>query len=469
MTVTIIFAAFLLMSASFTLVDWRRGWLLAILCGVLQDPARKLTSGTPVIMSISVVLIYVVVIFAAQVTLQRHGSEFTRRFPTIYGALILVFFFLFLAAVNGLVTFGIGQWKAPAMSFFLYLAPLPAVIIGYAFLQREEQLFGLFRFYAVVTSIAMIGTPLEYFRVDWRALGTVAIGENLRFMPGLSIRLLSGFYRAPDIMGWHAALLTMIGVIMAVRVRSFRSGWIWMLVAGWGFVNCLISGRRKALYMVAVFTVAFLWRYFRRLSTTQTVSYAVLAVVMMFVTTKISQNEESSVYTKAAYTTQEELWGRLEGGLSGTVEQTGIMGAGLGTATQGVYHVLAENSSTTLGWQEGGLGKLAIELGIPGLMAVALLGLTMFLTMLKISAHPDVPGSSQLARAALFGIIIANVVEFMVSAQAYSDPLLALLTAFLVGCTFATAALDERLAEAEGATKAIIAPRKTPLTSAATA
>jgi Ca2+/Na+ antiporter len=315
----------------------------------------------------------------------------------------------------------------------------------------------------------MIGTPLEYLRVEWRALGTVAIGENMRFMTGLSIRLLSGFYRAPDIMGWHAALLTMIGVIMAVRTRSFRSGWIWMLVAGWGFVNCLISGRRKALYMVAVFTVIFLWRYFRRLSTTQAVSFAVLGLVMMFVTTKVSQNEESSVYTKAASTTQEELWGRLEGGLSGTVEQAGIMGAGLGTATQGVYHVLREDTGTTLGWQEGGLGKLAIELGVPGLMAVAMLGLIMFLTMLKISAYPDVPGSSQLARAALFGIIVSNVVEFMVSAQAYSDPLLALLTAFLIGCMFATAALDERLVEAEAASKEPARRHKMPLTSPATA
>src|SRR5258708_35125539 len=163
MTVTILFAALLALSASFTLVDWRRGWLLAILCGVLQDPARKLTPGTPVIMSISIVLIYVVVIFSAQVTLQRYAREFTKRFPALYGALIFVFVFLFLAAVNGLFTFGIDQWKAPAMSFFLYCAPLPAVIIGYAFLQREDQLFRLFRFYAVVTSIEMIGTPLEYF------------------------------------------------------------------------------------------------------------------------------------------------------------------------------------------------------------------------------------------------------------------------------------------------------------------
>lgn len=469
MTVTIIFAAFLLLSASFTLVDWRRGWLLAILCGVLQDPARKLTPGTPVIMSISIVLIYVVVIFSAQVTLQKHGREFTRRFPALYGALIFVFIFLFLAAVNGLFTFGIDQWKAPAMSFFLYLAPLPAVIIGYAFLQREEQLFGLFRFYAVVTSIAMIGTPLEYLHVQWRALGTVALGENLRFMTGLSIRLLSGFYRAPDIMGWHAALLTMIGVIMAVRARSFRGSWIWMLVTGWGFVNCMISGRRKAIYMIAVFVAAFLWRYFRRLSTAQMVSFGLVGLLMLVVITKISQNEESSAYTKSAYTTQEELWGRLEGGLSGTVEQTGIMGAGLGTATQGVYHVLREDTGTTLGWQEGGLGKLAIELGVPGLLSVAVLGLVMILTMLKISGHPDVPGSSQLARAALFGIIVANIIEFMVSAQAYSDPVLTLLTAFFVGCMFATAALDERMIDAEATAKETIGPRKTPLTSAATA
>jgi len=468
MTVTILFAAFLLMSISIALVDWRRGWLLAILCGILQDPARKLTPGTPVLMSMSMVLIYAVVIFAGQATLQRHVREFSRRFSGLFGTLIFFFVFLFLAAVNGLFTFGLAQWMAPAMSFFLYCAPLPAVIIGYAYLQREEQLFGLFGFYAAVTSIALIGTPLEYLRIPWRALGTVALSENIRFITGFNIRLLSGFYRAPDIMGWHAALLTMIGIIMTVRLRSFRSAWMWMLVSGWGFLNCLISGRRKAIYMIAVFAAAFLWRYFKRLSATQVVTFGLLGVVMFFVVTRISRDEESSVYTRGAYTTQEEVWDRLEGGLGGTVEQAGIMGAGLGTATQGVYHVLREDSATTLGWQEGGLGKLAIELGVPGLLAVALLGFSMLMTMMKISAHPDVPGSSQLARAALFGIIAANIVEFMVSAQAYSDPLLTLLTAFFIGCMFATAALDERLAAA-AASSGAAATARAPLTAPATA
>jgi hypothetical protein len=468
MTITILFAAFLLLSASFSLVDWRRGWLLAILCGVLQDPARKLTPGTPVLMTMSIVLIYGVIMFAAQGTLQRDGQEFSKRFSGLYAALILFFVFLFLAAVNGLFTFGLEQWKAPAMSFFLYCAPLPAVVMGYAFLYKEEQLYGLFRFYAIVTSMAMIGTPLEYFRYDWRALGTVALGENLRLITGLSIRLLSGFYRAPDIMGWHAAMLTIIGIIMTIRVRSLRSSWIWMLVSGWGFINCMMSGRRKAIYMIAVFAAVFLWRFFRRLSLAQLVSFGLVGVVMVVVVSKMSQNEESSTYTQGAYTTQAEVWERLEGGLFGTIEQSGIMGAGLGTATQGVYHVLRTDSATTLGWQEGGLGKLAMELGVPGLLAAAMVGVVMFLTMLKISGHPDVPGSSQLLRAGLFGIIAANVVEFMVSAQAFSDPVLTLMTAFFVGCMFATAALDERVA-ADLAATASSATARVPLTSPATA
>jgi len=451
-TFTVLFLALMLLSVAIALVDWRRGWLLAILVGVLQDPARKLTPGTPVVMSLSIVVIYFVIIFAAQKTLQAHAREFSNRFANIFAGLTVVLFFLFLAAVNGIFTFGLDGWKAPALGLFVYLSPLPAVILGYAYLQREEQIYDLFRFYAIVTSIAMIGTPLEYLRLPWRVLGTVALNEdNLRMLTGLTIRMLSGFYRGPDIMGLHAAILTMIGMIMSLRSRGLRSVWIWMLVTGWGFLNCLISGRRKALYMIAVFVLAFLWRYIRRLSMVQVIAVAVLSLIMIFVVSKVSQDEESSVYAQGAVTTQEEIYGRLEGGLQSTVEQSGIMGGGLGTATQGAYHVLSESGIARLGWQEGGLGKLAMELGIPGLLAAAGLGVAMLMTMMKISRHPDVPGSSQLTRAALFAIVVANVVEFLASAQAYSDAVITLLAAFFVGCLFATATLDERMAQAAAA------------------
>jgi hypothetical protein len=462
--ITIVFAGFLLLSMTVAITDWRRGWLMAVICGVLQDPARKLTPGAPVAMSLSVILVYMVILFAASGAMQKNAAEFTRRFSGIYGALIIVLLFLVLAAIRGLFTFGIEGWKAPALGLFVYSAPVPAVLLGYTWVRREENLYSFFRFYAVVTSIAMLGTPLEYLDLKWKALGTVALSEyNLRFLPGIQIRLLSGFYRAPDVMGWHAAMLTIIGLIMTLRLEKLQRAWIWMLVSGWGIFNCFLSGRRKAVYMVAVFALVFLWRYFRRLNVAHIVVFALALGVIGWVVHKISADEGSSVYARGAVTTRGEVFERLEGGLIGTIEQYGILGGGLGTATQGVYHVAPAN--VELGWQEGGLGKLAMELGLPGLIAVILLALAMLRMMMLISRHPDVPGSTQLIRCALVAIVAANVVEFLVSAQAYSDAVLALMTAFMVGSTFASAVLDERAAEDAAPTP----DRPQPLTAPATA
>jgi hypothetical protein len=457
--ITFVFIGFLILSMCIALVDWRRGWLLAILCGVLQDPARKLTAGTPVVMSMSIVLVYVVVLFAAQSELQAYARDFARRFGDLYASLILVIVFMALAAVNGIATFGIENWKIPALSLFIYCIPVPAILLGYAWLQREEQLDGLFRFYALVTSVTLIGTALEYFSVSSRALGTVGIDYNMRFIRGLEVRLLSGFYRAPDIMGWHAATLTCIGVVMALRHRALSKSWPWMLAAGWGFLNCVMSGRRKAVYMVAAFAVAFVWRYARRLKIAEFFAFLAVGAVLAGVVHQVSKNADSSVYARGAATTRDELFARLEGGVGQTVDQYGVMGAGLGTATQGTQHL---SGGVSFSWQEGGLGKLAMELGVPGLLALSLSAFVMMGFLLKISRHPDIPESSQLMRAGLFAIFMGDAVTFLASAQAYSDPLLTLLSAFTLGCVFATSQLDDRALAAAAARTAIVpVPRTT--------
>ena len=46
-------------------------------------------------------------------------------------------------------------------------------------------------------------------------------------------------------------------------------------------------------------------------------------------------------------------------------------------------------------------------------------------------------------RVTLLAIVFSNVVNFMVSAQAYSDAVLILDTAFFVGCFLGTARLPE--------------------------
>lgn len=440
------FVAFLLMCITATLLDWRRGWLLTIVCGVLQDPVRKLSPGAWVGISLSVVVVYFVVIFAGQSEIEAGIHHLTRRFANLYAAFLFVFFSLLLAAVNGIVTFGMEYWKVPALSLFIYCLPIPAVALGYAYVKHEEQLVGFFRFYAVLTSTTLIGTVLEYYRIPFRALGTVAfVGDNIRMLPGIEIRMLSGFYRAPDVMGWHAATLTCVGVLMALRGRSAAKTWPWMLVIGWGMLNALLSGRRKAVYMIAVFSAVIVWRYLRRLSIRDLLTFVLIAAVLLVVVREISKNEQSSVYARGAETTREEVYSRLEGGTMTTFQQYGLLGAGLGAATQGTQHLTA--GGVGFGWQEGGLAKLAIEVGAPGMAAITLLMLALLSLLLKITAHPDIPESSQLMRVGLFALLAADAATFLASAQVYSDPLVVLTTSFTLGTLLAMAVIDERTAE----------------------
>jgi hypothetical protein len=444
MLALIAFMSLVAFAATVALTDWRRGWLLALVVGVLQDPARKLVSGTPVYLTFSIIAVYFTILFSSHQRMQLALHDFSRRFRNLWSAFGLLLLFLVLAALNGLFTYGIAFWKAPLLSLFTYIAPLPAIILGYLYLDSEERLFAFFRFYAILTSIALIGSPLEYYRVNFPALGMVQqVGDYIRFLPGMEIRMISGFYRAPDIMGWHAATLTAIAIAMIIRGQMGRNSWPWMLAAAWGFYNCMISGRRKAIYYVAVFVIAFVWRYFRRLKPAQIVAFVMAGAIMAGVVHQISSDRESNVYAVGAGTTREEVTGRLEGGVMETIRQFGIMGAGLGTATQGVQHVLGAEQS--LSWQEGGLGKLAIELGVPGLLSAMLVGIVALLTMMKISSLPDHPYTTQIGRVALFGLVVANIANFMASAQTYSDPVLTIMTCFITGCLFATVTLDERV------------------------
>ncbi|HEX6097995.1 MAG TPA: hypothetical protein VF432_16835 [Thermoanaerobaculia bacterium] len=458
--ILLLFGAVLLISMAVAFTNWRHGWIAAVICGILQDPVRKLTPGTPAALTMSVVAVYAVILFAAIASLQRNRVDFSKRFPNLYSTVTLFLVMLVFAAFNGLATFGLEAWQVPALSLFIYMLPIPAILLGYAWLQREDQLVRFFVFFAIITSIAMAGTVLEYLRFESAALGVVAMpGGYVRHLPGIQIRVLSGIYRAPDIMGWHAATLTSVAIILAVRARVFARAWPWVLVAAWGFLNCMISGRRKAVYMVAVFGLAFIWRYARRLTTTQIALVLTVGLALGFVVNQISSREESQVYAQGAATTTEEVLKRLEGGVIDTLEQNSLLGSGLGSATQGIRHVSGRESD--FGWQEGGLGKLAAELGLPGLIVAALLAWAMLRMMMRITAVGDIPGTSQVVRVGLFALVVANIGNFLTSAQAYSDPVLTLMTAFLVGCLFATAALDERLPAAEtSAAPATLAPQR---------
>ena len=128
-------------ACAYALMDWRKGWLLVIVCGVVQDPVRKLAPGHPVWVSFLVVLVYAAILFRARNDLLAHLADFSRRFGHIYTAVFTFILLLFVAALNGLFfTYGFSKWKVPLLSLFTYCVPMIAIILGYAWLQREEML-----------------------------------------------------------------------------------------------------------------------------------------------------------------------------------------------------------------------------------------------------------------------------------------------------------------------------------------
>lgn len=439
-----LYICFLAAASAYASNDWRKGWYVIPLCAVLQDPVRKLTPNVPVTISFAVVGVFGIVLLGARDEMLDDVRDFVRRFPSLYTATFVFLLALVIAAFNGLFTYGFDKWKVPLLSFATYVAPLVAILFGYTWLRREEMLYRFFRWYAALTSVALIGTVLEYVRVDSRVLGMVGFeGDFIRHLPGIQIRLLSGFYRSPDIMAWHASTLVVIGMAMALRSGLDKQALIWSAAAGWGFFNCMIAGRRKAIYYVLVFVAAFLWRYLRRVKSGQLFAMIGVGLVIGLVVRNLAEGEQTSIYATTAIASQEELTSRIEGGVMETFRQFGYLGAGLGTATQGVRHLLG--TDINIGWQEGGLGKLAIEVGLPGIIALLFLGYVVFKLLMTLTRIPDVEGSSQFLRVLLFALVVANGANFIASAQAYSDAVLSLMAGFFVGCLFAAAALDERL------------------------
>lgn len=438
---------FLGAACAYALVDWRRAWLLVMVCGIIQDPVRKLSAGSPVWISFAVVALYASIVFAARNEMRAYAAEFTRRFKSISTGITTFIVLLLIAALNGLVTYGFDKWPAPAISFVTYVIPMIAALLGYTWLQREEMILRFFRIYAAITSVALIGTVFEYMRVQSRMLGLVSFeGDYIRHLPGIQVRMLSGIYRSPDVMAWHAGMLTAIGVAMVLRAGLRRQMLIWSAAAGWGFFNCMIAGRRKAIYFVIIFCVMFLWRYVRRVRPSQAFASLGLLLILGLVVNYLSSGEGTSVYTRSAVASRGELGQRFEGGVMQTFREVGYMGAGLGTATQGVHHLLGSNS---IGWQEGGLGKVAIEVGLPGLIALFFMVIIVGRMLLILTSIDDVPGSSQFLRVFLFALVSANIAGFIGSAQVYNDAVLALTAGFLVGGLFASGVLDERLPATE--------------------
>jgi hypothetical protein len=88
-------------------------------------------------------------------------------------------------------------------------------------------------------------------------------------------------------------------------------------------------------------------------------------------------------------------------------------------------------------WQESGPSKIAVELGLPGLLAALILGLaTLRACAVAVRRTPFSAPGSQL-QLGLTAVVAANAASFVVSHQIYTDMLVVHLTAVALGIALA--------------------------------
>lgn len=433
-----LFGFFVVAGAFAAFSDARAGLRLAIVAGMLQDPVRKLTPGTPPLLAISALPIVAAALLGLFTRDRRLWPRLALAHPRLARSLRVFAVSLAPGVLMLLVSYGLVAWRAALLGIFGYLTPLAAVVWGFNFVRDERDLRRLLTFYCAASALMMAGSLLEFVRLlpDWPALGTASLGAPwLRFTPsGLVIRLISGFYRSPDVMGWHAATLLM-GAFTLALARDRPAARAWLLVAAWAAFGLLVCGRRKAMVMPALWALVVLVHFLRmrRVAGAAALVAAVAAVAAMLVYASGEAAIGPEYYAYAA-SIASDAPRRLQEGTFGavwwTLVQAGVLGAGIGSASQGMQHL---GGGVVRGWQESGVSKLVAELGLPGLVCGLLAAAQFVRSGLRALRLSPAAAPSHYLVVGLVGMAVANAASFIVSHQVYGDLLVMTLSAFFVG------------------------------------
>ena len=426
----------IVLGCAMALFNWRWGILAAIAVGLLQDPLRKLVPGVPAYLVLAASPIWMFAMLSAAFANQLPIRRFFNQFPRLgTWARIFAAYLLIPAAISA--TYGRNSWLITLLGAFVYATMFFVLVAGWQYPGRGSGISTCLVFYALVASLMLVGGPLESMglQASTPLLGTNVFGHVwVTYRTGEAVYMLSGLFRSPDVMGWHASLVFMVAVILAFRAKG-PSRWLWIAVAVWGVLNIWLCGRRKMLSMIPVFLGCYSLLVFRFAKVHRVLSVSGTALMIVglgwYLISSLFYNEAVERFYLSAFTEAgDQIQRHGIQAVAGTVNQAGFWGYGLGMSQQGVHNI--QGVETPRLWQESGPSKLVAELGVPGNVLYLILGVVIFVTAYQVVRLGRGKPSFYLT-AGLFSVLLANMASSIVSAQIFGDPLVAFLLAFLMG------------------------------------
>jgi hypothetical protein len=436
----ILILALVAVAAMVCMLDWRRGIYVVVLAGFLQDPIRKILPGEPVAFTLLAGALFGCCMVGAIAQGEKLGFREINRWNPVLAvpAILFVAWVLFQSVMAFVNTQSI---VLPGIGLIAYLAPLPALLLGGCFTARRGEMEKFLRFYILVSAGFSLSLLLEVAGVSWRALGSV--GEGFFFYPetGGEVALRAGFFRSPEIAGWHAGAGICFVVCLTVARREIR--WVGMgqaVLITIFVLALLLSGRRKFLVEIVLFLslYGFFLVYFRsgfgRLAAFLVICGTLSAGFFHYVSTR-ELSQVMPLYTARGITAQRDAAERLQrmttSQFGWVIKRNGILGRGAGTGSQGAQH-FGGGAKVVGAAAEGGLAKVLAELGVPGLLLLAALGMA-FLRFLW-SACETVREDSEIADLTygLAAFLISNALVFTTAHQIFGDVFVLLLLGLVV-------------------------------------
>lgn len=425
--------------------NWRKGMLLCVAVGFLSDPVRKVIPGQPVYFVV-LVGVFVAVVIAG--FFSQYGRFRFKHLGSLSQALkipaSLFFLWLGFAALVSLV-----RYHSPVLAgigLLSYLAPIPAFFVAFYYGLHPRNIIRFIQVYVVCSLVMLSGIYLSYFGVDWPVLKEVGSGVQI-YVAGGILDAFPGFLRSTEIAAWHSAaaicLLLVLVVSGTIRWPKILVAAIILLLLGAG----LMTGRRKMLMEVVIFAGFYgaLLTWFQR-GAGRVVVIGILMAAILGTAGVFGLRDSTSVVRLNPYLQRgvtvfgdaEDRFTKL--GLSSVrwaIQGYGILGGGLGVASQGGQH-FGGGAVRFGGAGEGGLGKITAELGVPGLVLV----LWMMVNLCRYLWHLVYLLSrkkSQLVPLAygFVAFLAANIPLFIVATQVFGDLFVLLLLGWI--CGFSTA------------------------------
>lgn len=432
------FLAMIALFALRTVGGWRAGVFLAIVVAAAQDPIRKMIPGTPGWLALATAPIILAMIIGSRISVRNWWAGFFRAKPLIAKSLLLLAFACLPPAIIS-ATYGAGSWMLTVFGAFSYALIFMTMIVGFHLARRPQDVTRVLAAYCLIHGAVLSGALIEYYGLlsGWPAIGADALGyEWRRDVPGYVVQFISGFYRSADVMGWHAAAVACLSIVLALSARGHRR-YAWLALCAFAVFALLLCGRRKFAYMLPLFAVGVLWIYISAGRAGRVMLIAAVLSLPLAATLMIGDWMEGEGATQVRYYTEtrNDTWDRMEAqGISTVItsfEQSGILGEGLGFASPGSQHIKAARPRI---WQESGPSRLMVELGLFGFISFLLVMLAIAFSMWKATKRLLRERSPVATYAAgLIGFFVANAGSLTVSAQILADPFIGSFLGLLVG------------------------------------